>query len=130
MDTREPQTLFHALLAAQHRYGRRKPCIEDIAFKEDSYQTLIKKSLGVSRILQRFTAEGEHVGLLLPNATITAAAIFGASLRNRIPAMLNYTAGANGLNSAMLAAGIKTIVTSRQFLERAADPPAGAGAAG
>lgn len=42
MDTREPQTLFHALLAAQHRYGRRKPCIEDIAFKEDSYQTLIK----------------------------------------------------------------------------------------
>ena len=75
MDTREPQTLFHALLAAQHRYGRRKPCIEDIAFKEDSYQTLIKKSLGVSRILQRFTAEGEHVGLLLPNATITAAAI-------------------------------------------------------
>lgn len=118
MDTREPQTLFHALLAAQHRYGRRKPCIEDIAFKEDSYQTLIKKSLGVSRILQRFTAEGEHVGLLLPNATITAAAIFGASLRNRIPAMLNYTAGAKGLNSAMTAAGIKTIVTSRQFLEK------------
>ncbi|MBH2895609.1 bifunctional acyl-ACP--phospholipid O-acyltransferase/long-chain-fatty-acid--ACP ligase [Serratia ureilytica] len=118
METREPQTLFHALLAAQHRYGRRKPCIEDIAFKEDSYQTLVKKSLGVSRILQRFTAEGEHVGLLLPNAIITAAAIFGASLRNRIPAMLNYTAGANGLNSAMTAAGIKTIVTSRQFLEK------------
>ncbi|MDT3253631.1 bifunctional acyl-ACP--phospholipid O-acyltransferase/long-chain-fatty-acid--ACP ligase [Serratia sp. root2] len=118
MDTREPQTLFRALLAAQHRYGRNKPCIEDIAFKEDSYQQLIKKSLGVSRILQRFTAEGEHVGMLLPNATITAAAIFGASLRNRIPAMLNYTAGSNGLKSAMTAATIKTIVTSRQFLEK------------
>ncbi|GAK27954.1 bifunctional acyl-ACP--phospholipid O-acyltransferase/long-chain-fatty-acid--ACP ligase [Serratia liquefaciens] len=118
MDTREPQTLFRALLAAQHRYGRHKPCIEDINFKEDSYQTLIKKALGVSRILQRFTAEGEHVGMLLPNATITAAAIFGASLRNRIPAMLNYTAGSNGLKSAMLAASLKTIVTSRQFLEK------------
>ncbi|AHG19257.1 acyl-ACP synthetase [Chania multitudinisentens RB-25] len=118
MDTREPQTLFSALLAAQHRYGRNKPCIEDVAFKEDSYQQLIKKALGVSRILQRFTEQGEHVGMLLPNATITAAAIFGASLRGRIPAMLNYTAGANGLKSALTAATIKTIVTSRQFLEK------------
>ncbi|KFK94011.1 MULTISPECIES: bifunctional acyl-ACP--phospholipid O-acyltransferase/long-chain-fatty-acid--ACP ligase [unclassified Serratia (in: enterobacteria)] len=118
MDTREPQTLFSALLAAQQRYGRNKPCIEDVAFKEDSYQGLIKKSLGVSRILQRFTEQGEHVGMLLPNATITAAAIFGASLQGRVPAMLNYTAGANGLKSALTAAMIKTIVTSRQFLEK------------
>ncbi|MFZ1873912.1 MAG: bifunctional acyl-ACP--phospholipid O-acyltransferase/long-chain-fatty-acid--ACP ligase [Chania sp.] len=118
MDTREPQTLFSALLAAQQRYGRSKPCIEDVAFKEDSYQGLIKKALGVSRILQRFTEQGEHVGMLLPNATITAAAIFGASLQGRVPAMLNYTAGANGLKSALTAATIKTIVTSRQFLEK------------
>ncbi|RLM14077.1 bifunctional 2-acylglycerophosphoethanolamine acyltransferase/acyl-ACP synthetase [Gibbsiella quercinecans] len=118
MDTRTPQTLFGALLAASQRYGYGKPCIEDINFQEDSYRGLIKKSLGVSRILQRFTAEREHVGLLLPNATITVAAIFGASLRNRIPAMLNYTAGANGLKSAMTAATISTIVTSRQFLEK------------
>lgn len=118
MATRPPETLYQALLSSQTRYGRRKPCIADIAFKEDSYQGLLKKSLGVSRILQRFTEEGEHVGMLLPNATITAAAIFGASMRNRVPALLNYTAGAKGLKSAAKAAQIKTIVTSRQFLEK------------
>ncbi|MFE8117672.1 bifunctional acyl-ACP--phospholipid O-acyltransferase/long-chain-fatty-acid--ACP ligase [Brenneria goodwinii] len=118
MASRPQHTLYQAFLAAQTRYGRRARCISDIAFKEDSYQGLLKKSLGVSRILQRFTREGEHVGMLLPNATITAAAILGASLRNRVPAMLNYTAGANGLQSAMKAAAIRTIVTSRQFLEK------------
>ncbi len=59
----------------------------------------------------------EHVGLLLPNATITAAAIL---------ALRCVTASGDAqlhrrrqrLNSAMLAAGIKTIVTSRQFLEK------------
>ncbi len=118
MATREPETLYQALLSAQTRYGRWKPCIADVSFKEDSYQGLLKKSLGVSRILQRFTREGEHVGMLLPNATIMAAALFGASMRNRIPALLNYTAGAKGLKSAMKAAQIATIVTSRQFLEK------------
>ncbi|MFP9230379.1 bifunctional acyl-ACP--phospholipid O-acyltransferase/long-chain-fatty-acid--ACP ligase [Pectobacterium cacticida] len=118
MDTRPSHTLYQAFLAARARYGRHSASIADVSFNEDSYQGLLKKSLGVSRILQHFTRADEHVGMLLPNATITAASILGASLRNRVPAMLNYTAGAKGLQSAMKAAGIKTIVTSRQFLEK------------
>ncbi|MGX8943116.1 bifunctional acyl-ACP--phospholipid O-acyltransferase/long-chain-fatty-acid--ACP ligase [Symbiopectobacterium sp. Eva_TO] len=118
MEMRPRQTLYQAFLSACQRYGYSSPSIADIAFSEDSYQGLLKKSLGVGRILQRFTREKEHVGLLLPNATVTAAAILGASLRARVPAMLNYTAGAKGIKSAMLAAEIKTIFTSRQFLEK------------
>ncbi|WP_409308018.1 bifunctional acyl-ACP--phospholipid O-acyltransferase/long-chain-fatty-acid--ACP ligase [Pectobacterium sp. B1J-3] len=118
MATRPQQTLYQAFLTAQQRYGRGSPCVTDISFNEDSYQTLLKKSLGVSRILQRFTQADEYVGILLPNATVTVAAILGATLRNRVPAMLNYTAGAKGIRSAMTASTIKTIVTSRQFLEK------------
>lgn len=118
MATRKPQTLYQAFLSACGRYGYSSPSIADISFSEDSYQSLLKKSLGVGRILERFTREKEHVGLLLPNATVTAAAVLGASLRGRIPAMLNYTAGAKGIISAMHATEFKTIVTSRQFLEK------------
>ncbi|MEM0673488.1 bifunctional acyl-ACP--phospholipid O-acyltransferase/long-chain-fatty-acid--ACP ligase [Dickeya oryzae] len=118
MAVRPRHTLYQAFLAACDRYGYHSGCIEDINLKEDSYHGLLKKSLGVARILQRFTSEREHVGLLLPNATVTAAAVLGASLSSRVPAMLNYTAGAKGIQSAMSAARIKTIVTSRQFLEK------------
>jgi acyl-[acyl-carrier-protein]-phospholipid O-acyltransferase/long-chain-fatty-acid--[acyl-carrier-protein] ligase len=57
--------------------------------------------------------------VLLPNLAATLGLVVGMSAFKRIPAMLNYSAGTDGMQSACTVAGIRTIITSKQFLEKA-----------
>ncbi|OCG34836.1 bifunctional 2-acylglycerophosphoethanolamine acyltransferase/acyl-ACP synthetase [Gilliamella sp. Fer2-1] len=118
MASRPKLTLFEALLEAQVRYGIKSRMVQDPTTHEASYRNLLKQIIGISCIITKITQKKERVGVLLPNATITVATIFGLSVKNRIPAMLNYTAGTKGLICAITAAEIKTIITSRKFIRK------------
>jgi acyl-[acyl-carrier-protein]-phospholipid O-acyltransferase/long-chain-fatty-acid--[acyl-carrier-protein] ligase len=59
------------------------------------------------------------VGILMPNLAATLCMVIGTTAFRRVPAMLNYTAGTDGIQSACVAAKISTVVTSRKFLETA-----------
>ncbi len=113
------QTLFSALLDAVDIHGRRTRLLEDMRQAEESYGQLLTKSLALGRMVEKVAAPKEAVGVLLPNVSNTVCLIFGMSAMRRVPAMLNYTAGTAGMQSACTAAGVKTIVTSRQFIEAA-----------
>ncbi len=113
------RSLFQALLDARKIHGGRKVVLEDMQRKPVTYNGLITRSLALGGKLAELSAEGEFVGVLLPGAIAAVAVFFGLHSRRRIPAMLNYTAGAQKLLAACELAGIKTVVTARRFVEMA-----------
>jgi acyl-[acyl-carrier-protein]-phospholipid O-acyltransferase/long-chain-fatty-acid--[acyl-carrier-protein] ligase len=121
------QTLFSAFLDAIRIHGRGTRLLEDMQQTEETYGQLLKKSLALGRLVSKVSTPGENVGVMLPNVTNTICLIFGMSAMQRIPAMLNYTAGSTGMQNACIAAGVRTLITSRRFIETAKLAPALAG---
>jgi acyl-[acyl-carrier-protein]-phospholipid O-acyltransferase/long-chain-fatty-acid--[acyl-carrier-protein] ligase len=73
----------------------------------------------VARRLASFWADQESVGILLPPSVGGALVNHAASLSGRVSVNLNYTTGRLGLEAAARRAGLRTVVTSRQFMEKA-----------
>jgi acyl-[acyl-carrier-protein]-phospholipid O-acyltransferase / long-chain-fatty-acid--[acyl-carrier-protein] ligase len=116
---RPDRTLFEPFLDARATFGSGYNVVEDIRLKEESYGSLLRMALGLQRLMMRRTAAGEAVGVLMPNAAATLALILGLSAGKRVPALLNYSAGAEGMRAACTAANVKTVVASRTFVEKA-----------
>ena len=113
------RTLFDAFIDAVSVHGRGTRVVEDMRQVEESYGELLKKSLALGRLAEKVSTQDETVGVLMPNVTNTVCLLFGMSAMQRVPAMLNYTAGTAGIQNACIAANVRTIITSRQFLETA-----------
>jgi acyl-[acyl-carrier-protein]-phospholipid O-acyltransferase / long-chain-fatty-acid--[acyl-carrier-protein] ligase len=117
--SRPQQTLFGALCDAAGIHGRKHRLIEDVKQIEYTYGDLLKMALALGRVVSRITRDDERVGILLPNLAPTLGLIFGLNAHGRVPAMLNYTAGVDGMQAACTAAQLRVIVTSRAFVEQA-----------
>jgi acyl-[acyl-carrier-protein]-phospholipid O-acyltransferase/long-chain-fatty-acid--[acyl-carrier-protein] ligase len=117
--TRKDTTIPEAVLDAIKLHGRGRGVVEDIRGKDESYGQFLRMMLALGRLTSKFTAEGEVVGVLLPTATTAAAVTLGLMAMRRVPAMLNYTSGREGMEGACKLAKVKTIFTSRVFVEKA-----------
>jgi acyl-[acyl-carrier-protein]-phospholipid O-acyltransferase / long-chain-fatty-acid--[acyl-carrier-protein] ligase len=115
----EPRTLFQALLEARAIHGGGKPAVEDIERKPLTYGRLVTAALVLGRKMAQRTRRGEIVGLMLPSAAGAAVSFFALQAFGRVPAMLNFTAGSANLISACETAEIRTVYTSRRFVEQA-----------
>ena len=112
-------SVFAAMLRAADRYGHKLVVVEDINREPISYRQLITRSMILGRALRVDSSEGEYIGVLLPNIATTLITFLALQYIGRVPAMLNYTVGVQALLKSCRTGGLKTIYTSRQFIEKA-----------
>ncbi|HEX7968902.1 MAG TPA: acyl-[ACP]--phospholipid O-acyltransferase [Stellaceae bacterium] len=113
------KTLFGAVLDARGLHGSGRAILEDIERKPLTYGRLIAGSFVLGRRFAAISSRGEMMGVLLPNANAAVATFFALHAAGCVPAMLNFSTGARNMLAACRLAGIRTIITSRRFVERA-----------
>jgi acyl-[acyl-carrier-protein]-phospholipid O-acyltransferase / long-chain-fatty-acid--[acyl-carrier-protein] ligase len=84
-----------------------------------SYRKLIQSPRCSAPSSRRCRRRTRAVGVLLPNSVGVAVVFFALQTIGRVPAMLNFTAGAGNLALACKAAQVGVVLTSRAFVERA-----------
>jgi acyl-[acyl-carrier-protein]-phospholipid O-acyltransferase / long-chain-fatty-acid--[acyl-carrier-protein] ligase len=112
-------TLFTALLGTMQRLGGKRIALEDQERVALSYERLVLGALVLGAKLAERTRRAENVGVLLPNVNGLAVTVFGLNAYGRVAAMLNFTAGIRNLKSAVETGVIRTIVTSKRFIDTA-----------
>lgn len=113
------QTLFESLLDAKNLYGKKHIVMEDVNFKPVNYQQLITKSFVLGNYIAKDTESSEYIGVLMPNSVAGMTIFFSMHTFNRVPVMLNFSAGSRNILSACKTTKIRHIYTSREFVERA-----------
>ncbi|TNC11435.1 acyl-[ACP]--phospholipid O-acyltransferase [Methylobacterium terricola] len=112
------RTVFEAVVDAAEREGGSRVAVEDPVTGKLSYRRLLMGARVLGGKLGPLAPRGRALGVMLPNANAAAVTVLGVMSAGRVPAMINFTAGAANILNACKAAEIDTIVTSRAFVQK------------
>jgi acyl-[acyl-carrier-protein]-phospholipid O-acyltransferase/long-chain-fatty-acid--[acyl-carrier-protein] ligase len=95
--------------------------MEDATRQALTYRRLL---IGVELLAQQWErliprTDTARVGVLLPNVNATPVVLLSLWANRRVPAVLNFSTGTATMLTCAELAGLKTVVTSKAFLERA-----------
>lgn len=113
------RTLYQALLKARYINGDEAAILEDIERKPLKFKKLLQGTVALGGKIEKLTVKNENVGLLLPNSIGAVVTFFALQAYGRVPAMLNFSTGAHAMISACRTAQVRTVLTSRRFVDAA-----------
>jgi acyl-[acyl-carrier-protein]-phospholipid O-acyltransferase/long-chain-fatty-acid--[acyl-carrier-protein] ligase len=103
------------------RSARRHPfrmAMADAQSGPVSFASSLVKTVFIARRLRKVWAGQDKVGLLLPPSVPGALVNFAAMLTGKVPVNLNYTLAEASIASCVQQCDIKTIITSKAFMEK------------
>jgi len=112
------QNVLAAVVETARQYPDRL-ILEDATLQPLTFRKLMVGADVLAQALRGAVAGGERVGLLLPNINATPVTILALWRLGKVPALLNFSTGMPTMLACTELAGLKHIVTSRIFLERA-----------
>jgi len=111
------QNIFISLLESCKFYGYRHIICEDMKRQPENYYSIIAKALALRHTMQEITGDNKILGVMLPNSIGLIVTIFSLFSIGKAPALLNYAAGIPNIASCCKTAKLKTVLTSKQFIE-------------
>jgi acyl-[acyl-carrier-protein]-phospholipid O-acyltransferase/long-chain-fatty-acid--[acyl-carrier-protein] ligase len=117
MMKRDADTLGRRFVAcARKRWWHH--AMRDTSGKSLRFGRLLAGAVALGDQLRPVLREADHVGLLLPSSVGGALANLAVTLQGKVSVNLNFTASADSINSAMAQCGIRTVISSRAFVEK------------
>ena len=109
--------LQRAFVRTAHRHPLRF-AMADAQSPKVTFASALMRTVFLARRLRKVWAGQPMVGLLLPPSVPGALVNFAALLMGKVPVNLNYTVSEETLASCIRQCGIKTVLTSRKFLDK------------
>lgn len=109
-------TVLERIIETARDRGGSKLAVEDPISGPLSYGKLLTGAAVLGARFKVMFPNEKTLGVMLPNANGTAATLLGVMSAGKVPAMLNFTAGAANIASACKAAQIKHVLCSRAFV--------------
>ncbi|MDZ4241251.1 MAG: MFS transporter, partial [Candidatus Omnitrophota bacterium] len=103
------------------REARRHPfqfCIADSAGQRMNYALTMISAVALARRIKKNQAGEEKIGILLPPSVGGALANLAVAIAKKVPVNLNYTTSKDALASIVEQCRMKTVITSKTFLEK------------
>ncbi|MFP1131374.1 AMP-binding protein [Asticcacaulis sp. W401b] len=115
----ETKSLFDALLDAADKHGKSKLIIEDQDRQPSDYNEFILRTFVLARLFDKALKKETRIGLMLPTSLGGALSFFALHAHGRTPVMINFTAGPANIKTGCLTAKVKTVITSKRFVQQA-----------